>query len=582
MVEMYLDAREGKWNPASLFDSHVEHRWAITRLLTLLLNFLSGVDLRAQNYASVVFATSALVFLTLLARKTIQNRTVFVLAMLPVALLLLSPTQWQNWLWAVNMSYFLVCLALAFAVWAYARAWPSWTTFWALVGAALVSTFTFSTGLAAWPALLLCIAALAFRQKSVLPVAAWALTAAMVFGFYFFVDAENKAGNSHTPMSDGQPGLYHTKILLMNQPTEFAERISHFFLMLLGNPLCRGLLIRSQELAPLLGSLLLAMIAASLWLVGRHPDKAARTELVDRLMPWIALTAFGILSAVFISIGRVGMYPVTGAISGRYVTFPSLAWIGMFVVFFAALHARYPRLFSNPKGTLVIGGVSGMLLMLLACNWYYGSRQMAMWSWGRHHGLAGLRFIHVLPSLNLSIIEGDQQLIKRVAMRLDQYGLMQHPPLKNRHLNNFKISKRVTRPRRGSIELLPPAGDGRPRVKGVALMEGADRPADAILFVTRDGEERTVFDLCRADALNPHIRAVAGRDSEHMLIRRILSEEFGEFHTTLDTSLLAPGEHEVEAWIYSIEKNTVYRIPGSVKIRVPELAPVSEVLAADS
>jgi hypothetical protein len=276
------------------------------------------------------------------------------------------------------------------------------------------------------------------------------------------------------------------------------------------------------------------------------------------------------------------MYPVTGAISGRYVTFPSLAWVGMFVVFFATLCARYPRLFTNPKGTLVIGVFSGMLLMLLVCNWSYGSRQMALWSWGRHHGLAGLRFIHVLPSINLSIIEGDQQLIKRVATRLDHLGLMEYPLLRNRQLDNFKISKRVTRPRRGSMELLPPTEDGRPRVKGVALMEGADRPADAILFVTRDGEERSVFDLCRADALNPHIRAVAGRDAEHMLIRRILSEEFGEFHTTLDTSLLDPGEHEVEAWIYSVAKNTVYRIPGSIKIRVSEPVPPLEELAADS
>ncbi len=582
MVEMYLDAREGKWNAASLFDSHVEHRWAITRLLTLLLNLISSVDLRVQNYASVVFAVCALVMLFLLARRTIQDRTVFVLAMVPVALLLLSPTQWQNWLWAVNMSYFLVCLALAFSIWAFSCGWRQWPTFWALVGAALVSTFTFSTGLAAWPALFLCIVALSLRRKTVVPVVAWVLVAAVVFVFYFFVEAENKAGNSHTPMSDGQPGLYHTKILLMNQPAEFVERLLHFFLMLLGNPLCRGLLIRSQELAPLLGGFLIVMIATSFWLIGGYPEKRARADLLYRLIPWIALIAFGMLSAVFISIGRVGMYPATGAISGRYVTFPSLAWIGMIVVFFAALHARYPDLLKDARGALIVGGVSGVLFMLLFCNWYYGSRQMALWSWGRYHGLAGLRFIDVLPSLNLSIIEGDQQLIKRVAKRLEEHGLMRFPLLKNRRLDNFKISKRVTRPRRGSMELLPPAEDGRPRVKGVALMEGADRPADAILFVTRDGEERLVFDLCRADALNPHIRAVAGRDAEHMLIRRILSEEFGEFQTTLDTSLLEPGEHEVEAWIYSVAKNTVYRIPGSVKIQVPEATQSLEKLAADS
>jgi hypothetical protein len=357
-------------------------------------------------------------------------------------------------------------------------------------------------------------------------------------------------------------------ILLKEHPEEIPGRALHFFLMLLGNPLCRGLLVRSQDFAPVLGVLLLGALAVVVAVVifRRSEGQTLAGEFI-RFAPWLTLTSFGLISAAFITTGRIGMYGATGALFGRYVTFPALAWVGLIGLTFAVLNARFPRIFDKPRANLVLGFITGAFLLLMCCNWIYGSRQMAYWCWGRNYGQAALRFVNLVPSVDLTLIEGDPAYLKELANRMDAAGFLQRPLLTDGRLSNFKISNKIIKERRGAFMETP--GSNGSHVEGVALMEGTERPADTILFVTILNGERTVFDVSRASALNPHIRSVAGRDSEHMLIRRIASEEFGAFESDLDTTQLPPGEHEVEAWIYRVDKNTVQRIPGSVRVVRP-------------
>ncbi len=568
MIRLYLDAREGTWNPATLFDSHIEHRWALTRLLTLAFNFVSGADVRVQHVASVIFATLACGFCFLLIRRSVRLTTPALLTGLCTTLLILSPTQWQNWLWGLNFSYYIVILCLGVAIWYVARDRPPVPTFVVLALAALISTFSFSTGLATWPALFICVLALCARSRTWKPAVGWVLLTLPVYAFYFLFDPVNKANLSHTPLSDGTSGFEHTAALLREAPREFPGRATMFFLTLLGNPLCRGSLLRSQELAPAIGGMFLALSAFVLVKIFWVRKPMSRADEFVFFAPWLSLTAFGVLAAAFITIGRVGTYPTTGALFGRYVTFPSLAWVGLLGLAMALLTRRHPAAFERPKTMLATGLCAGVILSLLALNWQYGSRQMHYWSWGRRHGQAALRFSHLLPSVDLSLTEGDGAFARKQALRLHELGLLEYPLLDDLRLKNFKLSKRAMKERRGSIALVPGSPSGR-RVHGVALMAGPERPADAILFVTRHTGVPTVFDLCRAEALSPHVRAIAGRDAEHMAQRRILSEEYGAYEHDLDIGLLPQGVHDVEAWVYSVEKNTVWRIPGSVQITKP-------------
>ena len=116
--ELLQKHHEGELGFGDLYAPHMEHRTVFPRLATLLLNAVSGGDLRAEialTFLSVV--VTSVCFYYLLSKGLPRGRWRY-LCGLAINLVLFSPLQYKNFLWANQLAFMLplACLAFCFAV----------------------------------------------------------------------------------------------------------------------------------------------------------------------------------------------------------------------------------------------------------------------------------------------------------------------------------------------------------------------------------------------------------------------------------------------------------------------------------
>jgi hypothetical protein len=105
-------------SPSDLWEQHNEHRSVVPRALMVGLAPLTDWDVRVEMAISVTLAIVALTLYRTILRHTLphaSDRTLLV-ADFSLAVLLLSPHQWENWLWGWQLHWFVMLAGLAAAV----------------------------------------------------------------------------------------------------------------------------------------------------------------------------------------------------------------------------------------------------------------------------------------------------------------------------------------------------------------------------------------------------------------------------------------------------------------------------------
>ncbi|HMD02948.1 MAG TPA: hypothetical protein VKG44_08275, partial [Candidatus Baltobacteraceae bacterium] len=108
---LILKSEAGRLAFADLWRSNGEHRNLVPSLLALGLARFGGYDTVRESFFSVACVTATLVFALVLLRRTLPAQLVAPL-FVPIALLLFSLAQAQNWLWGFQVSWFVANLAL--------------------------------------------------------------------------------------------------------------------------------------------------------------------------------------------------------------------------------------------------------------------------------------------------------------------------------------------------------------------------------------------------------------------------------------------------------------------------------------
>ncbi len=306
---------------------HNENREVLLTALLYLSARFAHLNLQAVKMLSVLFSSLSLALLALayLRQERSARWTVLVL-LIPVAGLLFSLNQWENWLEAFNTVHFL---AITFAVGATVFLEFEWPLALVLV-LGVLSTFSSAEGLVVWPVLAVQAAMRReFRRVS------YVLSVGMITVAVYL----------HGLGAKGSPLFlaHHLRYSL------------HFLLVVLGNTVF-GFFDNQPNLVldGVAGAILLGFccwtVVESLW--------SAREESGSRVA--FSVTLFGLGVAALITEGRAPLGLAMAAAS-RYSTITVGAAVGPYL-FFVFGKSRAPTRWLLTGGLLTlitVGGVSG-------------------------------------------------------------------------------------------------------------------------------------------------------------------------------------------------------------------------------
>lgn len=454
---------------ADLYAPHIDHRIVFPRL-SMLANFaLTGGDLRVEMGFTFAVALAGAAALAALLRRTLAARAAP--AIFFANLLLFSPLQWENFLWAIQTAFVLPLSCLAGALLALASPLSNRARFAACLALAVVATHSFGHGLLLWPA----VAAYVWLEPGDRPrrgfLAAWLLAAALVLVPYFGVGGlENQSLHAYGVERGDAPGLGATRGALADPRVAAA-----FWLKMLGSPLARTPWWPSHALAPKLGLALLALFAAA-WLAAR------RSADIARALPWLVLGAASIAGCALAGLGRAGL-----EVHPNYALVPRYAAIGtQLLVALVALAALL-----LPRRVAVAAGVA--LALPLAWAWNVGVQGMAAWREARLHARTSLVYIQHFPPRYVGRLDWDADSARSWAVQADRIGLLDPPLAPEPTLAPFAADAAAGTPA-PVTNLHARVRDGVLRVRGRAASHGVlvtYREGDSVPRVLGLGELRT-------------------------------------------------------------------------------------------
>jgi len=292
----------------SLLVPHNEHCLAIPRLLNHAALRASGGDFRAVLFFNAALGIAGLAVVLAFAARWPLAAPVFAPLAAAIALVTSGWCQWQNWIWAFQLPWFLLPLILVTAAVVVARAESVWSAVAATALAALLGPLCMANGLFVGWALL---PALALRLADGPAGGRWrpfASAVAVVVVATVFVAVT--VARSRGPNLGGIAALSAAPLEALR-----------LFLAVLGSPLDpRGAFQGQTTLATILGGLALA-VGATAAVAGL---RAARTRPARDLGPGFALMAYGLASMGAVVVGRLTML-ADGPVESRYHTF-AIAW----------------------------------------------------------------------------------------------------------------------------------------------------------------------------------------------------------------------------------------------------------------
>jgi hypothetical protein len=337
----------GSLTGADLFAQQNEYRQFFPNLVFVALGRLTGWNVRVEMLACLLLACLAALSVRSLGSRTSADESDGGPPFLLASLLVFSAVQYENWLFGVQVVYFVpgACVTAGLVA-AYSERLGTRASLAVCACLAAVATFSSANGVACW--LVLPLGVLAARREARASARRWLplwgaclalCLAAYVYGY-------------RTPAAHPAP-------------TEAAGRpldAAVYFLALSGGPLALG--PRPLTVAVLAGAFALAAYALACAYVLRHRADAA---LVRRAGAWAALGAYSVITAAMVTAGRLG-FGVAQSLSSRYTTFTLYLLVALVYLLpcVAAHAARRGRGLAGHEMFLRRAGAAAAVLLVLA------------------------------------------------------------------------------------------------------------------------------------------------------------------------------------------------------------------------
>jgi hypothetical protein len=137
---------------ADLWAQHNEHRILFPEILMLLLARWSNWNISLELYTNIVLAFFIFLFLLFILQDTL--RIVPAWLKIFISLMVFSTAQYENWAWGWQIQMFMSVLGSVAAIWAVNKWQGKAGGLIIAISAAVLSSYSFGTGLLTWPAVL--------------------------------------------------------------------------------------------------------------------------------------------------------------------------------------------------------------------------------------------------------------------------------------------------------------------------------------------------------------------------------------------------------------------------------------------
>ena len=350
LVEAYRHKATGILSWKDFWVQHNEHRIVLPRLIMFTLGLVTHWDPFYEVIVNLILGSVIVGQMLRLIKRTFPDKPRLMAGVsLFAAYLLLSPGQWENWLWGWQIQWFLSIVGLLGMLLCLTRKTLSKSDLAGAVTMALVATYSLGNGFVAWGVGLLVL--LARSEVAQTKKLAWFATGALATGMHYYRYVN--------------PVGHPSKSLFLHQPVDFIK----YVFVYLGRPLGYD-----YRLTMITGCALIVSFLGCCGLLIR------KKQISVMVVAWIGLGLYAAAGAVLTGISRLGL-GVDQSYASRYTTVSNLFTIACAVLALLALqYALRAELISKDRymRVIVVGALA--VFMLGGYNYVNGIREMR-----RHH-----------------------------------------------------------------------------------------------------------------------------------------------------------------------------------------------------
>jgi len=550
-----------------LYAPHIDHRIFFPRVVILVLNELSGGDLRAEMAFTFVVALLAGIGLYRLAKLSGLKGGALWGVLFVVNLVVFSPMQWDNWMWGVQLAFMLPMTCLIWGLVVALLPWRWWLRLLGCLMLAVVGTHSFGHGFVIWPAVFgLAILRREFYatlKERLAFLGLWLLAGVLIIGCYVKLDFQNVSHATHAygqAPGEAPPCVLHYENVMAN-----AGKGLEYLLVLSGNLFSRLNLVDPLSMAPIVGAvLLLAFASLALWAMREGWLKRPNW---DAALPWLALGGAAFASMAAITLGRLNVLSIARATSVRYISISQYLTVAVILLLALWWQQGRPGWFRQitrrqPVGAVILACLAGFMFTL----WNYGAQMMNLCGESKLQAKASLLFINHWRPDHVFRLDATYEFARDQANVLNRYGLLKPALVTDLTLHQFSVTEKERPLSRAHVKNITVAGNHEYHIHGLARLD--DRPADGVLLTWEvAGRRPEIFTMAETTA--EMVKQVYHCDVE--LTGRLRSDRkdsclwskkftladmgFGRLHNNPEVT--------VKAWMFDVKKRKAMRIRGA-------------------
>jgi hypothetical protein len=300
----------------------------------LFLAYISHYNNTYEMYFSWILALFILLLEFLMYKGSFGTSTKMVINFLPISFIIFNLRQFENILWGLQLQVYSCVLGFLISIYLLEKSNKFDFNFLGAAFGSVFASYSFANGLAVWPTGLFF---LLISHKGKKMAAVWSLIGLMTTGLFFY-HWEKPQGPSST-------------LFIIERPIEGVV----YFLGNIGSPL-------AFKMAEAVGTgiILIIILSAELYIL-------IKNSALKENAKWLSLILFSLISSFSLIIFRAD-YGIEQAGSSRYVTFTSLAIVGIYII---SLNI-YNKSSGNKAHLFVFGAILSILITGLIGGYMYG------------------------------------------------------------------------------------------------------------------------------------------------------------------------------------------------------------------
>jgi hypothetical protein len=539
LVGGYLDKfSRGTLSFFDLFQQQNEYRQFFPNLIFVSVGWLSRWDVRSWMVVSFFLAGLVSFNIYHLGKQTLDESNERVNWTLVIAnLIIFSPLQYENWLQGQQLIYFapIACLTSSLLI-ASADQLRTNTRFALCAIASVISSFSSANGMLCWVLLLPILAQSVpkdeLRQKKWW-IGAWVAGSLLTAFFYFF--------GYHSPPND-QP---------LNLTICASLKAVAYFLTLLGLPFAP---VRFLP-AAIVGFVLISLFVWSgvqFWRLQRSSISQAQ-----RMLPWLMLGAYSVLTALLITIGRSGSLQPWSLAAMRYTTYSVYLPVALVYLISLSLTKSVGTLrifkigFSRERLFVFLGAAVVVVHLPI---YLLGVKQMSRFRSASLQAKACSLFVNVVADECLKAkVFPDIDVLKHNINAADRLGFIRPGLIKTNLVADIASTQAEAPAEYGEFQNVIREQGASYVASGWAVLPARGEPADAVLLAYEaDGHPAVIFAVAMLDT---------GGDFGSLLFARGRPNSF-MWSKSFSLNAIKSERVKLSAWAFDALAGKAYKLDG--------------------